>query len=317
MSSKKPKKDKSSKNILDKGFIPCTLKTLAPEQTLQAARLAVDVNPNNQPLTEFVALLDSEERDRVNLLMEPGRLAVLTSKMWRNGLVRLTVSFMDNPSQELKNKILAHMNAWNKKDGGGNVGFVLTDGVGVVRIARENNGYWSYLGTDVMMIPQQEQTMNLQGFTINTRDSEFHRVVRHETGHTLGFPHEHMRRELIDRLDPVKTVQYFRATQGWSRQEVYQQVLTPLDERSIRGTPEADDDSIMCYQLPGSITKDGRPIPGGSDINELDYQFVAKIYPKPETPTNPPQPPTPVPDKIESVVVVGATTYKGTLTKQP
>jgi hypothetical protein len=30
-----------------------------------------------------------------------------------------------------------------------------------------------------------------------TPDAEFYRVVRHETGHTLGFPHEHMRKEII------------------------------------------------------------------------------------------------------------------------
>ena len=99
----------------------------------------------------------------------------------------------------------------------------------------------------------------LQGFTMQTAESEFHRVVRHETGHTLGFPHEHMRRELVQRIDPEKAYKYFAATQGWTKQQVDQQVLTPLGEASIFGTP-ADQDSIMCYQLPGSITR-GRPHP--------------------------------------------------------
>ena len=57
------------------------------------------------------------------------------------------------------------------------------------------------------------------------------------------------------------------------------QVLTPLEERSIFGTP-ADQDSIMCYQLPGSITRDGQPILGGTDINRLDYAFCGRIYPR-------------------------------------
>ncbi len=61
---------------------------------------------------------------------------------------------------------------------------------------------------------------------------------------------------------------------------VDQQVLTPLDERSIMLTP-TDQDSIMCYQLPGSITIDGRPIRGGLDINPTDYAFAGRIYPKP------------------------------------
>jgi len=34
----------------------------------------------------------------------------------------------------------------------------------------------------------------------------------------------------------------------------------------------------MCCQLPGSITRDGKPIIGGADINRTDYQFAGKIY---------------------------------------
>jgi hypothetical protein len=35
----------------------------------------------------------------------------------------------------------------------------------------------------------------------------------------------------------------------------------------------------MCYQIPGSLTKDGNPIIGGVDIDPQDYAFAAKIYP--------------------------------------
>lgn len=115
---------------------------------------------------------------------------------------------------------------------------------------------------------------------MNTPDSEFIRVVRHETGHTLGFPHEHMRKELVDKIDPAKAVKYYGRTQGWKPNEVYNQVLTPLEDFSIMGTTNVDETSIMCYQIPGSITKDGNPIIGGIDINEIDHAFAASIYPK-------------------------------------
>ncbi len=123
--------------------------------------------------------------------------------------------------------------------------------------------------------------MNLQAFTMQTPESEFHRVVRHETGHTLGFPHEHMRRELVDRIDPNKAFTYFRRTQGWNRPMVRAQVLTPLEDSQLIATPAADPNSIMCYQLPGEITKDGKPIVGGVDIGPSDYAFAAQVYPKP------------------------------------
>ncbi len=46
------------------------------------------------------------------------------------------------------------------------------------------------------------------------------------------------------------------------------------------GTTEADPLSVMCYQIPAEITKDGKEIPGGVDINKKDYEFAAKLYPK-------------------------------------
>ncbi len=121
--------------------------------------------------------------------------------------------------------------------------------------------------------------MNLQAFTMNTPESEYKRVVRHETGHTLGCVHEHMRKELVARVDPQKAYDYFLRTQGWNKATVDAQVLTPLDDESLMSTPP-DQTSIMCYQLPASITRDGQPILGGVDINQTDYDFVGKIYPK-------------------------------------
>lgn len=115
---------------------------------------------------------------------------------------------------------------------------------------------------------------------------------------SLGFPHEHMLPEIVARLDPQKTIRYFMATQGWSEQEVVQQVLTPLrseDLTSIRADPTA----IMCYQLPGGITKDGNPIPGGNDINAADAAFAASIYPKA---TQPPVVPPPQGSLVDTVV---------------
>jgi hypothetical protein len=165
------------------------------------------------------------------------------------------------------------MNAWSCA-----IQFVQTSGTGQVRISREGDGYWSYLGTDILHISTSRQTMNLQDFTMNTPDSEYKRVIRHETGHTLGFPHEHMRREIVARIDRQKAYDYFRRTQGWSQSMVDQQVLTPLDEHSIFGTP-TDQTSIMCYQLPGLITKDGNPVLGGTDINPTDRAFANRFYP--------------------------------------
>lgn len=253
--------------------IVCAPKRLPRELWVSAAKKAVEINPaNHAPVHRLMSLIP-------NFQPTPERIAVVTTKYWHSKGVRLTVGFLDGPSQELRSRILSHMNAWSTRI---NTVFVESNSEAQVRISRtENSGYWSYLGTDILSISAGEPTMNLEGFTMSTPESEFHRVIRHETGHTLGCPHEHMRRELVDKIDPEKAIKYFAATQGWSPEEVRQQVLTPIEESSMLGTTHTDPNSIMCYQIPGSITKDGLPILGGLDIVESDYAFMAQIYPKP------------------------------------
>jgi hypothetical protein len=214
--------------------------------------------------------------------ISPGVIAVVKSSYWGKGGARLTTTFMDAPSTELRREILRHLNLWSKR---ANVKFVESTTDPMVRIDRRTGpkwgGYWSYVGTDILGIDRDEPTMNLEGFTMRTSASEFRRVVCHEAGHTLGFPHEHMRQELVQRIDPAKAYSYFRRTDGWSPRDVDDQVLTPLGQSTILGTPP-DQTSIMCYQLPGAITHDGKPILGGTSINETDYKFAAIIYPLPK-----------------------------------
>lgn len=248
----------------------CSIKQLPTRLLEKAAKTAVQINPVNAPFLGPAANTLDES------ILTPEFLTVFVSKYWGPTPRRLTVSFMEATPTDLKNLILSHMNAWATREC---ISFVLTNGVGQVRISRGAGGYWSYLGTDILQIPTNRPTMNLQGFSMATPESEYRRVVRHETGHTLGFPHEHMRQELVNRIDPQKAYAYFLRTQGWSKSMVDAQVLTPLNQASIFGTP-ADQTSIMCYQLPGSITKNGLPITGGTDINATDYAFAAQIYPK-------------------------------------
>lgn len=241
---------------MSRKFIGCTIKTL-PDAAFA-------------PLPEFIA--------------------VMRGAYWGEKGVDLSVQFLDNPDAETRRMILDDeigANAWGR--GRANIRFRETNQQGQIRLTRDRSGYWSYLGTGLLGV--QGPTMNLQGFTSKTPVSEYRRVVKHEFGHSLGFPHEHMRADLVARLDRAKTIDYFARTQGWSERDVMQQVLTPLSEASLMATP-ADQTSIMTYMLPGSITKDGKPIPGGNDINESDLAFAARIYPLPSAPPPIVVPPT-------------------------
>jgi hypothetical protein len=256
-------------------YKPCSIKLLPPEEWEAAAKTAAAQNPMNRPAMH--QLLQAAPKGMISKL----RLSAVHTKFWGAGGVKLTVGFLDTASGALKSKILSHMNAWGKYC---NVKFALSNSSPQVRISFStpppDDGYWSYLGTDILHIKPNEPTMNLDSFSMSTPDSEFFRVVRHETGHTLGFPHEHLRAEIINKLNKAKTISYFMRTQGWTKEDVIQQVLTPIPESALLATAHADPKSIMCYELPGEITVTGKPIPGGVDIDPMDKKFAGMIYPK-------------------------------------
>lgn len=267
----------------------CIIKKLPSELHIEAARTAVRINPANAPIVTGLPA------HMAFLVDDPAHAALLTGKYWGAGGVKLTVGFLETTALGLRARIVKEMNAWSEW---ARVEFMESSTDPDVRISRGQGGYWSYLGTDIKHV--DGPTMNLEGFVNATPQSEFVRVVRHETGHTLGLMHEHQRQEVIDLLDREKTIAYFMASQGWSREEVIQQVLTPPVPGSIMATAAADQRSIMCYEIAGQCTKSGQPIPGGNDIDDLDKVFIAKMYPKPSAPIVTP----PGEDRVPSVISI-------------
>jgi hypothetical protein len=258
-------------------IIVCRPKSLPLDKLVDAERRAIEINPENASEGRVITRTPPGRRGG------PRRIAVVTARRWPASGVRLSVSFLDNPSKPLRARILLHMNAWGKHT---NVVFSETQGVGQVRIARlasppDMAGYWSYIGTEILDAAEDEPTLNLEKFHMRVSEAEFRRVVRHEAGHTLGFDHEHMRSDIVKRIDRKKAFAFFDKDQGWTKEEVEEQVLTPLAKRSIMGTKESDPLSIMCYQLPAEIMKDNKPVPGGDDINPTDFAFAKSLYPKP------------------------------------
>ena len=281
-------------------LIVCRPKSLSLDKLVAAERRAIEINPENASERRTVVRLQTGRRGG------PRRIAVVVARKWPATGVRLSVSFLDNPSTALRARILQHMNAWGEH---ANVVFSETNGTGQVRIARLKSppamaGYWSYVGTEILEAEEDEPTLNLQEFTMRTSEAEFRRVVRHEAGHTLGFDHEHMRSDIVKRINREKAFKLFKDEQGWTRKEIEEQVLTPLSKRSIMGTAESDPISIMCYHLPASIMNDGKAVPGGDDINSNDFAFAKSLYPKPQRQAPEPAPkvvtePTRVAPRVE------------------
>lgn len=263
-------------------FIACVPIVLPEDQWAEAARAAIDVFPANAP----------------HGVTDPQRIGVLASKFWGDRAKDLPVAFLEGPPQAFIDRVMGHANAWGEF---ARVRFRHTNDLSeaVIRVSLRGQGYWSYLGTDALQIPRSQPTLNLQGFTMQTPESEYRRVVRHEFGHALGCPHEQQRQAVLDLLDPAKVIAYFKATQGWGEAQVRAQILTPLEESSLMNPSPADVTSIMCYSFPGSVTKSGQPIPGGLDFSAADRAYFGKTYPLPD------QPPPPVDPGQVIVTVVG------------
>lgn len=268
-----------------KKFIGCTIKELPDDLLLSAAHQAIDVMPGNAPAKSRAA----------------GLISVETQKFWGSRASDLTIGFMEQTSVAMRDKVLAVANRWGEFS---SARFRWTQTNPIIRISFGPGGYWSYLGTDALSIPANQQTMNLQGFTTRTPESEWLRVVTHEFGHALGCPHEQQRKAILDLLDERKVIAYFKRTQNWNEQTVRNQILIPLEEWSLMGgSSPADQASIMCYSFPGSVTKSGQPILGGNDFSPIDRTYFAKIYP----PVVVPPPPPPVGAEPAGIWLVDAT----------
>jgi hypothetical protein len=84
------------------GFIPCYIKQLPPRLHERAAQVAAEIHPRNAP-----AVPPPEG------VFPPARLLVLNTKYWGPAPRTLTVSFLEDYSQAVKERILSHMNAWD------------------------------------------------------------------------------------------------------------------------------------------------------------------------------------------------------------
>jgi hypothetical protein len=245
----------------------CTVKT--PPDPAAAARRAALVYRGNLPAAWRVPA-------------GPQELVVYRTAYWGPKDRTLTVQFLDTNDRGLQDRILAHMNAWF--DRGACIRFARTAGVGEIRVAREVDGYWSYLGTENLDIPAAEPTMNLENFSLNTPEAEYVRVVRHETGHALGFPHGQQLPEIVARIDEAKALAYFRRTQGWDDATIRSNVLTAIDPADLQegSTLSAAEnvDSLMTYWLPGAVMRDGVPVLGGDDLSVADIATAMDLYPK-------------------------------------
>jgi hypothetical protein len=248
----------------------CIDKYLPSHKFIAAAEKAKVENPLNAPVYRDMPLFGVAP-------MDPLRIAILTGKRWENERT-LQVSFMGGHPQ-VQAKVEEKVHIWSNY---ANIKFNFGDNPQAeIRVAFDmNGGSWSYIGTDALSIPINEQTVNFGWLEPSTPDDEYSRVVVHEFGHTLGCIHEHS--------SPTAGI-------PWNKQAVYDYLMGPPNNwpkeqidlnlfekynRTITQYSEFDPKSIMIYPIPKEFTTDGSEYGmNNKELSDTDKKFIGLMYP--------------------------------------
>jgi hypothetical protein len=213
------------------------------------------------------------------------------SQLWAKGTI-INWCFVPNTSLDSPQNRQIVIQAWKKwADSGLNLTFKQLEwkdrAKTQIRIAfREfdadgvDEGSYSYVGTDNTGIPKNEHTMNL-GWNLSGRGGAG--TAEHEIGHALGLDHEHQHPKCLLVWDEEKVIKYFMEGQGWSREDVIEQVIKRVSA-PYTGTAW-DSRSIMHYDFepelilsPPEYAKNG--VPRNVNITTHDVECILKMYPR-------------------------------------
>lgn len=214
---------------------------------------------------------------RPGLAPPPEAEAAIVSPLAKWPSPVISVGFLEPVAVKLAQAILKIMGEWSKVCG---VRFVYSSWPHAqVRITVAGSDWWSCVGTEALGVPQNQPTMALGGCTLNALNPG---GIIHETGHVIGFEHEHQRPDVVARIVPAAAYKVFWDWYGWDKSMVDAYVLTPLDSRTHWLSPgPADTNSIMAYELPAEVMKDHKPFGGtATGISLMDARWAAILYPK-------------------------------------
>lgn len=137
------------------------------------------------------------------------------------------------------------------------------------------DGYWSYIGTQALQIPAHKPTMNL-GFTRNMSEEQMMGKARHEFGHLAGLVHEHQHPD-GPQFKANKARDFF-SRRGIKHDFDFQVMNKHTGSHYRKG--EYDPDSVMHYEVPEHITKDGTSVGVNNQLSRGDKKMLQELYPR-------------------------------------
>jgi len=205
-------------------------------------------------------------------------LAVEHRKLWKPGRT-LRVRFLEG-KPAIQARVARFAQEWTKH-ANIRLEFVKT-GDAEIRIAFQDDGSWSAVGTDALVVgffKRDEPTMNYGWLTDDSTDADYSSVVLHEFGHALGCVHEHESPAMdIKWNKPVVYRDLGGPPNRWDKATVDSNMFHKYSTSQTKYTA-FDPDSIMLYSFPASWTLDGKSYKENEKLSALDKKFIAECYP--------------------------------------
>jgi Bacterial pre-peptidase C-terminal domain/Astacin (Peptidase family M12A) len=146
-----------------------------------------------------------------------------------------------------------------------------------VRVAFNDDGAWSYIGTDALGISSNEPTLNL-----GWQDEG---VILHEFGHMIGMIHEHQNPigNPIQWNKPVVNAALAGPPNNWTQDVIDHNLYDKYDVSQINGS-DFDARSVMLYSFPASWTLNGFHSDANEVLSAVDKSFATRVYPRATAP---------------------------------
>jgi hypothetical protein len=203
-------------------------------------------------------------------LLQPQKAALLTGAKWKSGR-EIKIGFLGgnkNSQDFVRAACVKWLDYADFK-----FTFVTAGTAADVRIDFKNDGAWSMIGSQGLVIPRNQSTMNFGWLDEGT--------VLHEFGHMLGLIHEHQHPKNGIPWNKDAVYKYFGGPpNNWDKATIDSNIFQKYSE-TITQFSEYDPKSIMHYAIDASLLTDpSRAVGWNTALSPTDKSFISLMYPK-------------------------------------